>query len=423
MLRASARAARRARHGAPKRATSSQSEAAAARSDRCAPDRPRARAVPPRCAPPDDSPPLETCRATRSPAIRRRTQPRPPTPALALAPPFSQNRASRRRERRRERRRVQPHDPRRPPVDARRPHVDARRPPRRHGGDDEPPPRRCPTTSRAVGPPRATRSPPSLAAPPRVPSSPGSTLTPAPARTPPRGSARCGPSRARVAASGVFSSAGGSSAAVARVSAGPARFAAAVFANLRAPSALFVLGHHARDAVLARRLPNFSGVLVMLLVGGRGFAPATRSASRDARLAARTRERETARPPTRDRDRSVECWFPPTGRSARGWTAYPPLFRDLVERALWPGRRCTSRCSSRRRWRSRRCCCTRAETPARRCGIVFCVARSNSAARRSSSGGSGRARGTTCSPRNCAGNSRSFRRARRNTAGGARNKS
>ena len=117
-----------------------------------------------------------------------------------------------------------------------------------------------------------------------------------------------------------------------------------MFANLRAPSALFVLGHHARDAVLARRLPNFSGVLVMLLVGGRGFVPATalclerRAASGGEKSKSGESERAaksaTVRPPTRDRDRSVACWFPPTGRSARGWTVYPPPFRDFVERAL-----------------------------------------------------------------------------------------
>ena len=320
MLRASARAARRARHGAPKRATSSQSEAAAARSDRCAPDRPRARAVP-RDAPPPRR--LATPRDVPSDPIPRdpshNLTPPPPSPS---PPPFSQNRASRRRERRR----VQPHDPRRPPVDARRPHVDARpRLPDATAATMSPSSRRCPTTSRAVGRrgrrARRRRSPRRRAFLPP----PARHARPRP-RAHHRGVRRgVGRRGARRRLRGVLIRRG-SSAAVARVSAGPARFAAAVFANLRAPSALFVLGHHARDAVLARRLPNFSGVLVMLLVGGRGFAPATalcleRRAERHA-----DEGRETARPPTRDRDRSVECWFPPTGRSARGWTAYPPLF-------------------------------------------------------------------------------------------------
>jgi hypothetical protein len=36
-----------------------------------------------------------------------------------------------------------------------------------------------------------------------------------------------------------------------------------------------VLGHQGRDAAVASKLPNFSGALVMLLVGGSNLAPAT----------------------------------------------------------------------------------------------------------------------------------------------------
>ena len=139
---------------------------------------------------------------------------------------------------------------------------------------------------------------------------------------------------ARVAASGVFSSAGGSSAAVARVSAGPARFAAAVFANLRAPSALFVLGHHARDAVLARRLPNFSGVLVMLLVGGRGFAPAT-ALCLERRAARGADEGKRDRSSADEGSRSIGRVLVPANGAERSWMdGVSPSFRDLVERAL-----------------------------------------------------------------------------------------
>ena len=45
--------------------------------------------------------------------------------------------------------------------------------------------------------------------------------------------------------------------------------------RLRAPSQLYVLGHQGRDAAVASKLPNFSGALVMLLVGGSNLAPAT----------------------------------------------------------------------------------------------------------------------------------------------------
>ena len=139
---------------------------------------------------------------------------------------------------------------------------------------------------------------------------------------------------ARVAASGVFSSAGGSSAAVARVSAGPARFAAAVFANLRAPSALFVLGHHARDAVLARRLPNFSGVLVMLLVGGRGFAPAT-ALCLERRAERHADEGKRDRSSADEGSRSIGRVLVPANGAERSWMdGVSPSFRDLVERAL-----------------------------------------------------------------------------------------
>ena len=64
--------------------------------------------------------------------------------------------------------------------------------------------------------------------------------------------------------------------ALSRLSRRVARFA---FENLRAPSAVFLL--HAQqaaagaDAALARRLPNFTGALVMLLVGGQGLVPRT----------------------------------------------------------------------------------------------------------------------------------------------------
>ena len=46
--------------------------------------------------------------------------------------------------------------------------------------------------------------------------------------------------------------------------------------RLRAPSQLFVLAHRARELpAVAARLPNFSGALVFLLVGGSNLAPAT----------------------------------------------------------------------------------------------------------------------------------------------------
>lgn len=38
----------------------------------------------------------------------------------------------------------------------------------------------------------------------------------------------------------------------------------------RAPAALFLLSHHAQNAAVARRLPNLSGVAVLLLIGGEG---------------------------------------------------------------------------------------------------------------------------------------------------------
>ena len=208
MLRASARAARRARHGAPKRATSSQSEAAAARSDRCAPDRPRARAVPPAMRPPPRR--LATPRDVPSdPIPRDPSHNLTPTPALALAPSFSQNRASRRRERRRERRRVNPR-PAAPSRGRAAPSRGRASPSRRHGGDDErPSSRRCfVTASRAVG----RRGRRALAAVARRAAArsflPGSTLTPAPARHTTAGFGEVWAVAARVAASGVFSSAG-----------------------------------------------------------------------------------------------------------------------------------------------------------------------------------------------------------------------
>ena len=45
--------------------------------------------------------------------------------------------------------------------------------------------------------------------------------------------------------------------------------------KLRAPSPLFILGHQTRNAVVASKLPNFSGAAVMLLVGGSNLMPAT----------------------------------------------------------------------------------------------------------------------------------------------------
>jgi hypothetical protein len=49
------------------------------------------------------------------------------------------------------------------------------------------------------------------------------------------------------------------------------RVAAMVVATMpRAPSALFLLGHHAQNTAVARRLPNLSGVMVLMVIGRAG---------------------------------------------------------------------------------------------------------------------------------------------------------
>ena len=100
--------------------------------------------------------------------------------------------------------------------------------------------------------------------------------------------------------------------------------------RLRAPSQLFVLAHRARELpAVAARLPNFSGALVFLLVGGSNLAPAT------ARCLER---RDGAKPPSSssiDRDRKNAPVLVPINAAHVTWVDSLPVgLRSLVERAL-----------------------------------------------------------------------------------------
>ena len=100
--------------------------------------------------------------------------------------------------------------------------------------------------------------------------------------------------------------------------------------RLRAPSQLFVLAHRARELpAVAARLPNFSGALVFLLVGGSNLAPAT------ARCLER---RERAKPSSSssiDRDHKNAPVLVPINAAHVTWVdSLPASLRSVVERAL-----------------------------------------------------------------------------------------
>ena len=102
--------------------------------------------------------------------------------------------------------------------------------------------------------------------------------------------------------------------------------------RLRAPSQLFVLAHRARELpAVAARLPNFSGALVFLLVGGSNLAPATAHC---------LERRERAKPSSSssssiDRDRKNAPVLVPINAAHVTWVdSLPAGLRSVVERAL-----------------------------------------------------------------------------------------
>ena len=78
----------------------------------------------------------------------------------------------------------------------------------------------------------------------------------------------------RFAGSGAARTAGAGAHTVSTAAAVVLRPIAFLHANMRAPAALFLLGP-AQNTAAARRLPNFSGVLVLMLVGGHQLMPTT----------------------------------------------------------------------------------------------------------------------------------------------------
>ena len=176
------------------------------------------------------------------------------------------------------------------------------------------------------------------------------------------------------------------------------------FENLRAPSAVFLL--HAQqaaagaDAALARRLPNFTGALVMLLVGGQGLVPRTarclerageRRRDDDDDDETKTRRRARLLTPSAASAASapVVVVIDATASSAGTWFDHlvPASLRGFAESFLTaPARRSSPSYSPpRSRWRPSSC--TRRATRGRRRGTVSSAARWSPAARRSSSGG------------------------------------
>jgi aarF domain-containing kinase len=100
--------------------------------------------------------------------------------------------------------------------------------------------------------------------------------------------------------------------------------------RLRAPSQLFVLAHRARELpAVAARLPNFSGALVFLLVGGSNLAPAT------ARCLERRDRAKPSSSSSIDRDRKNSSVLVPINAAHVTWVdSLPASLRSVVERAL-----------------------------------------------------------------------------------------
>ena len=98
--------------------------------------------------------------------------------------------------------------------------------------------------------------------------------------------------------------------------------------RLRAPSQLFVLAHQAHELpAVAARLPNFSGALVLTLVGGSNLLSVSTARCLERRAGGAARDASKAR--------SAAAMLVPINAARVTWTdALPSSVKELVERAF-----------------------------------------------------------------------------------------